>query len=91
MHDYDEGEVEPGHIAIGGNGDEDRNATRRFLSVLGQHPDAYAAVATAEQAYIRSVLETHVGADGIDSGAARATVRAGAMTCTGEFWIESRR
>ncbi|MGW6589398.1 hypothetical protein [Streptomyces globisporus] len=75
----DEGKVEPGHIPIGGNGDEDRNATRRFLSALGQHPDAYAAVATAEQAYIRSVLETHVGADGIDSGGARATVRSGAM------------
>ncbi|MEU3557296.1 hypothetical protein [Streptomyces fragilis] len=59
-----------------GNG---RSAVRGFLSTLGQHPDAYATVSTAEQAYTRSVLEGTVGPDGkIDQGAARATVRVGA-------------
>ncbi|WP_097866891.1 DUF6571 family protein [Streptomyces sp. rh34] len=74
----EKGEVEPGHIPFGDIREDGRYIARDFLSALGQHPDAYATVATAEQAYIRSVLETHVGADGIDSGAARATVRAGA-------------
>jgi hypothetical protein len=69
-----------GHITFGdtddGNG---RSAVRGFLSTLGQHPDAYATLSTAEQAYTRSVLETTVGPDGkIDEGAARATVRVGA-------------
>ncbi|MFI1952938.1 hypothetical protein ACH437_13980 [Streptomyces xinghaiensis] len=59
-----------------GNG---RNVARSFLSTLGQYPDAYATVSTAEQAYTRSVLETQVGPDGkIDSGAARSTVHVGA-------------
>ncbi|MGW0854753.1 hypothetical protein [Streptomyces sp. NPDC002690] len=59
-----------------GNG---RSITRGFLSTLGQHPDAYATVSTAEQVYTRSALEGTVGADGkIDEGAARATVRVGA-------------
>ncbi|GGS23986.1 hypothetical protein GCM10010269_73400 [Streptomyces humidus] len=59
-----------------GNG---RSVVRGFLSTLGQHPDAYATVSTAEQAYTRSVLEGTVGPDGkIDEGAARATVRTGA-------------
>ncbi|MBT1103498.1 MULTISPECIES: hypothetical protein [Streptomyces] len=74
----EEGKIEPGHIPFGDTREDGRNVARDFLSALGQHPDAYATVATAEQAYIRSVLETHVGPDGIDSGAARATVRAGA-------------
>ncbi|MEU4682854.1 hypothetical protein [Streptomyces xinghaiensis] len=59
-----------------GNG---RSIARSFLSTLGQYPDAYATLSTAEQAYTRSVLETQVGPDGkIDSGAARATVHVGA-------------
>ncbi|MEU6161491.1 hypothetical protein [Streptomyces sp. NPDC047130] len=59
-----------------GNG---RSVVRGFLSTLGQHPDAYATVSTAEQVYTRSVLEGTVGPDGkIDEGAARATVRVGA-------------
>ncbi|MFE9833817.1 hypothetical protein ACFYP4_01520 [Streptomyces sp. NPDC005551] len=56
-----------------------RSVVRGFLSSLGQHPDAYATVSTAEQAYTRSVLEGTVGPDGkIDEGSARATVRLGA-------------
>ncbi|MDL5204301.1 hypothetical protein [Streptomyces sp. ALI-76-A] len=59
-----------------GNG---RGIVRGFLSTLGQHPDAYATVSTAEQVYTRSVLEGTVGPDGkISEGAARATVRVGA-------------
>ncbi|MET9673313.1 DUF6571 family protein [Streptomyces sp. NPDC006482] len=50
-----------------------------FLSTLGQHPDAYATVSTAERLYTTSVLEAQVGPDGkIDEGAARATVYTGA-------------
>lgn len=59
-----------------GNG---RNIVRGFLSALGQHPDAYATVSTAEEVYTRSVLEAHVGRDGqIGQGAARAAVYTGA-------------
>ncbi len=58
-----------------GNG---RSVVRSFLSTLGQHPDAYATVSTAEQVYTRSALERTVGPDGIAEGAARATVRVGA-------------
>ncbi|MEU3069516.1 hypothetical protein ABZ712_21810 [Streptomyces sp. NPDC006906] len=68
-----------GHIPFGDDGDEARSNVRQFLSALGQHPDAYATLSSAEQAYTRSVLETHVGSDGaIDEGAARTTVRVGA-------------
>ncbi|MFD9567298.1 hypothetical protein [Streptomyces sp. NPDC059994] len=56
-----------------------RDAARAFLSSLGQHPDAYATVSTAERLYTTSVLETQVGADGrIDHGGARAAVGTGA-------------
>ncbi|MER7189848.1 hypothetical protein [Streptomyces flaveolus] len=60
-----------------GNG---RSVVRGFLSTLGQHPDAYATVSTAEQVYTRSALEETVGPNGKidDEGAARATVRVGA-------------
>ncbi|WP_394429506.1 hypothetical protein [Streptomyces sp. SGAir0957] len=58
-----------------GNG---RSAIRGFLSTMGQHPDAYATLSTAEQVYTRSALEQTVGADGQpNEGAARATVRVG--------------
>ncbi|MEI7034961.1 hypothetical protein [Streptomyces pratensis] len=68
-----------GHIPLG-DGERDARATaRRFLSVLGQHPDAYATLSTAEQVYARSVLEAQVGPDGkIDTGAARSAVHVGA-------------
>lgn len=66
-----------GHLdTADGNG---RSVVRGFLSTLGQHPDAYATVSTAEQVYTRSALEETVGPDGkINEGAARATVRVGA-------------
>ncbi|MFJ6236364.1 hypothetical protein ACIQH0_19985 [Streptomyces griseus] len=68
-----------GHIPFGADGEEGRSTVRQFLSALGQHPDAYATLSTAEQAYTRSVLETHVSPDGtIDADAARTTVRVGA-------------
>ncbi|WP_371652976.1 MULTISPECIES: hypothetical protein [unclassified Streptomyces] len=57
----------------------DQLPARKFLSALGQHPDAYAAVSTAERLYTTSVLEAQVGVDGkIDHGAARAAVGTGA-------------
>ncbi|MGW0119574.1 hypothetical protein [Streptomyces sp. NPDC003327] len=56
-----------------------RQATVDFLSTLGQHPDAYATVSTAERLHTTSVLEAQVGPDGkIDEGRARATVFTGA-------------
>lgn len=68
-----------GHLdfsdTVDGNG---RSIVRGFLSTLGQYPDAYATLSTAEQVYTRSVLEGTVGPDGINEGAARATVRTGA-------------
>ncbi|SPF03425.1 hypothetical protein [Streptomyces sp. MA5143a] len=72
-----------GHIDFADTGDGNgRSIVRGFLSTLGQHPDAYATVSAAEQAYTRSVLEAAVGPDGkIDDEAAakaRATVRVGA-------------
>ncbi len=68
-----------GHVPFGDDGDEARSIARQFLSALGQHPDAYATLSAAEQAYTRSALETHVGSDGtIDEGSARTTVRVGA-------------
>lgn len=57
-----------------GNG---RSTVRGFLSALGQHPDAYATVSTAEQVYTRSVLEAQVGPDGINRDGAREAVRVG--------------
>ncbi|MEU2798970.1 hypothetical protein [Streptomyces sp. NPDC007117] len=67
-----------GHIPFDVDRGQGRADARQFLSALGQHPDAYATLSTAEQAYTRSVLETHVGPGGIDSDAARTTVRVGA-------------
>ncbi|MFI8347491.1 hypothetical protein [Streptomyces sp. NPDC085596] len=64
---------------VDGNG---RSVVRGFLSTMGQHPDAYATLSTAEQVYTRSALEETVGPDGkiTDQSAAmaRATVRTGA-------------
>ncbi|MER6038895.1 hypothetical protein ABT133_34140 [Streptomyces sp. NPDC001835] len=69
-----------GHIDFADTADGNgRSAVRGFLSTLGQHPDAYATVSTAEQVYTRSALEDTVGPDGkIHEGAARATTRVGA-------------
>ncbi|KPI23202.1 hypothetical protein OV450_7438 [Actinobacteria bacterium OV450] len=52
---------------------------RNLLSALGQHPDAYATVSTAERLYSSSVLETQGFHDGrIDEGRARAAIRTSA-------------
>ncbi|MEU0851015.1 hypothetical protein ABZ387_24045 [Streptomyces flaveolus] len=70
-----------GHLDFAGTADGNgRSVVRGFLSTLGQHPDAYATVSTAEQVYTRSALEETVGPNGKigDEGAARATVRVGA-------------
>jgi hypothetical protein len=69
-----------GHIDFADTADGNgRSVVRGFLSTLGQHPDAYATVSTAEQVYTRSALEGTVGPDGkINEGAARAAVRVGA-------------
>ncbi|MEW2131369.1 hypothetical protein [Streptomyces sp. NPDC005435] len=72
-----------GHIDFADTSDGNgRSVVRGFLSTLGQHPDAYATVSTAEQVYTRSALEDTVGPDGqiTDEVAARAraTVRTGA-------------
>ncbi|MEU9590694.1 hypothetical protein AB0D84_13340 [Streptomyces sp. NPDC048193] len=72
-----------GHIDFSDTADGNgRSVVRGFLSTLGQHPDAYATVSTAEQVYTRSVLEGTVGPDGKITEAveasARATVRTGA-------------
>ncbi|WP_432150529.1 hypothetical protein [Streptomyces sp. bgisy029] len=71
-----------GHLDFTGPDDRvasGRDVARQFLSVMGQHADAYATLSTAEQAYTRSVLEAQVGPDGkIDMGGARATVHVGA-------------
>lgn len=67
-----------GHIDFSDD-EEGRRTARGFLSVLGQHPDAYATMSKAEQVYSSSVLEAQVGPDGkIDTGAARSTVHVGA-------------
>ncbi|WP_225801548.1 DUF6571 family protein [Streptomyces sp. NK15101] len=56
-----------------------QDATVKFLSTLGQHPDAYATVSTAERLYTTSVLEAQVGPDGkIDEGRARGAAFTGA-------------
>ncbi|MGW8765539.1 hypothetical protein ACWGN5_23860 [Streptomyces sp. NPDC055815] len=56
-----------------------QDETIKFLSTLGQHPDAYATVSTAERLYTTSVLEAQVGPDGhIDEGRARGAAFTGA-------------
>ncbi|MGV4886272.1 hypothetical protein ACSR0Z_06580 [Streptomyces viridosporus] len=72
-----------GHIDFADTADGNgRSVVRSFLSTLGQYPDAYATVSTAEQVYTRSVLEGTVGPDGKITEAvearARAAVRVGA-------------
>ncbi|WP_306313591.1 hypothetical protein [Streptomyces hydrogenans] len=56
-----------------------RESAIKFLSVLGQHPDAYASMSTADRLYTVSMLEAQVGADGrIDEAGAREVARTGA-------------
>ncbi|MGW1519988.1 hypothetical protein [Streptomyces sp. NPDC002287] len=57
----------------------ERSDARDLLAALGQHPDAYATVSTAERVYSASVLESQGVDDGvIDEGRARATIRTSA-------------
>lgn len=54
----------------------EREGARDLLAALGQHPDAYATVSTAERVYSASVLESQAEHDGkIDEGRARAAIR----------------
>ncbi|MFH9955656.1 hypothetical protein ACH4OX_15735 [Streptomyces roseolus] len=51
-----------------------------FLSVLGQYPEAYATMSTADRLYTVSMLEAQVGADGrINESDAIETARRGAQ------------
>ncbi|MFG3187359.1 hypothetical protein [Streptomyces omiyaensis] len=51
-----------------------------FLTVLGQHPDAYATMSTADRLYTTSMLEAQVGADGrINEGDALKAAGTGAQ------------
>ncbi|MFF3862967.1 hypothetical protein [Streptomyces sp. NPDC002209] len=62
-----------------GHVDLELEDARNLLSTLGQHPDSYAAVSTAERIYSASVLETQGFHDGqVDEGRARASIRTGA-------------
>ncbi|MCB5167280.1 hypothetical protein LG634_20855 [Streptomyces bambusae] len=65
---------ERGHARLG----EDR--ARKFLSALGQHPEAYATVSAAERVYTASVMEAQVDAHGhIREGGVREAVRTGSQ------------
>ncbi|MFB7939790.1 hypothetical protein [Streptomyces sp. NPDC056049] len=56
-----------------------RDGATKFLTVLGQHPDAYASMTTADRLYTASLLEAQVGSDGrIDEGRACEAARTGA-------------
>ncbi|MFF2573580.1 hypothetical protein [Streptomyces sp. NPDC058084] len=56
-----------------------RDQSVAFLSTLGQHPDAYATMTTAERVFTASALEAQVGADGrISESHAREAARTGA-------------
>lgn len=62
-----------GHALFG------RQGARDFLSVIGQHPDAYSDISLANRVYTSVALENQVGDDGvINHGAARAMARSGA-------------
>ncbi|MDQ1008162.1 hypothetical protein QFZ82_002647 [Streptomyces sp. V4I23] len=64
---------EESHVDLG------RDMARDLLSVLGQHPDAYATVSKANEIYTTSVLEAQVDENGkIDTGRARSAVGTGA-------------
>ncbi|MFF9015253.1 hypothetical protein ACF09C_20095 [Streptomyces sp. NPDC014870] len=56
-----------------------REGALNFLSTLGQHPDSYATIATAERVYANGMLEVHaVDSNGrIDPGHARSVIYTG--------------
>ncbi|WP_432083417.1 DUF6571 family protein [Streptomyces sp. WAC 04229] len=67
------GEGAHGHAEFG------MDDTRKFLSSLGQHPDAYSEVAVAERIYTTATMENQVGSDGrIDEPGVREALRTGA-------------
>ncbi len=64
---------EHGHVEIGMDG------ARKFLSSLGQHPDAYTEVAYAERLYTTSAMEAQVDTNGnIHEPRVREALRTGA-------------
>ncbi|MEW2548373.1 hypothetical protein AB0910_21835 [Streptomyces sp. NPDC047002] len=66
-----------GHIKLG------TADAQKFLSSLGQHPDAYADVGRAQSVYTSSVLEAHTGSQGMGpdeaTGPALEAMRVGAQ------------
>ncbi|MFE3827137.1 hypothetical protein [Streptomyces sp. NPDC059092] len=57
-----------------------REQARGFLSVLGQHPDAYATMTTAQRVYTTSLLDAQVGENGqVDGERACIAVSTGAQ------------
>lgn len=66
-----------GHIKLG------TADAQKFLSSLGQHPDAYADVGRAQSIYTSSVLEAQTGSHGVDpdeaTGPALEAMRVGAQ------------
>ena len=61
------------HAEFGGSG------VRKFLSILGQYPDAYESMSTAGRVYTTSMLDAQVSSDGeIWDSRAREAVRTGA-------------
>ncbi|MEU8733584.1 DUF6571 family protein [Streptomyces tendae] len=70
---FDPKENAHGHAEFG------MDATRKFLSSLGQHPDAYSEVAIAERVYTTATMENQVGSDGgINEPRVREALRTGA-------------
>ncbi|MFJ4280732.1 hypothetical protein [Streptomyces massasporeus] len=61
-----------GHAKIG------TSSAIKFLSSIGQHPDAYADISVAQQIYGTSALEAQVDGAGINEPHAREIVRTGA-------------
>ncbi|MFF5705406.1 hypothetical protein ACFY7H_23325 [Streptomyces sp. NPDC012794] len=72
----EDGVFAPPKNARDGHAELDRETARDLLSALGQHPDSYATVTTAERVYGATVLESQGFHDGqIDEGRARSTIR----------------
>ncbi|HCA88206.1 MAG TPA: hypothetical protein DEQ61_23710 [Streptomyces sp.] len=68
-------------VSPDGRAEFGRHDVRNFLSSMGQYPDAYASISTAERIYSASMLEAQIDGGhhgGIDEGASRETVRTGA-------------
>ncbi|MGW0992900.1 DUF6571 family protein [Streptomyces sp. NPDC002520] len=68
----------PGHGAHG-HAEFGMDGARKFLSALGQHPDAYSEVANAERIYTSAGMEAQVDANGhIHEPRVREALRTGA-------------